>query len=208
MRWQEKRFLLYRRFFMKIIGVTGSSGAGKTTVCAILKEKYFAHVIDADEIARTLTRKGTMYLNSIVEYFGVDILDSAGELKRKELASIIYDDEEKRNALNKLTFTYVVREIKENINKLKDKELIVIDAPLLFESNLDKVCDIVIGVIANEEDKVRRICKRDNISADMARKRLGIQKDNEFIKDRADFVIFNEGSMEKLEEEIAEIGIR
>ncbi len=190
---------------MRIIGITGSSGAGKTTICNILEEKYLAHIIDADKVAKRLTKKGNMYLNSIVEYFGVGILDNAGELKRKELASMIYEDEEKRNALNNLTFTYVVKEIKENINNLQDKELIVIDAPLLYESNLDKVCDIVIGVIAKEEDKINRICKRDNITEEMARKRLNIQLSDNYIKDRADYIIVNNGNLEELENEIKKI---
>lgn len=193
---------------MKIIGITGSSGAGKTTICSILKEKYAAYIIDADEIAKELSKKGTMYLQSIVEYFGEDIIDTSGELKRKELANLIYENEEKREGLNKLTFHYVVQEIKDNINKLKDKELIVIDAPLLFESNLDKVCDMVIGVIAKEEDKIERICNRDKISEQTAKKRLDIQKDNEFIKEKSDYIIYNESSIEKLEEEIEKIRLK
>lgn len=190
---------------MKIIGVTGSSGAGKTTICTILEKKYLAHIIDADKVAKRLTKKGTMYLNSIVDYFGIGILDSTGELKRKELATIIYEDEEKRSALNNLTFTYVVNEIKENINKLQDKELIVIDAPLLYESNLDKICDLVIGVVAKEEDKIDRICLRDDISEEMAKKRLSIQLNDDYIKNRADYIIVNNGNIEELEEEIKKI---
>lgn len=190
---------------MKIIGVTGSSGAGKTTICTILEKKYLAHIIDADKVAKRLTKKGSMYLNSIVDYFGIGILDSTGELKRKELATIIYEDEEKRSALNNLTFTYVVNEIKENINKLQDKELIVIDAPLLYESNLDKICDLVIGVVAKEEDKIDRICLRDDISEEMAKKRLSIQLNDDYIKNRADYIIVNNGNIEELEEEIKKI---
>lgn len=192
---------------MKIVGITGNSGAGKTTICGILKEKYSAHIIDADKIAKNLTKKGTMYLKSIIEYFGNDIIDVKGELKRSKLADIIYNDEEKRNNLNKLTFNYVVKEIKKNINKLKDKELIVIDAPLLFESNLDQICDIVIGVIAKKEDKIQRICNRDNISEETAKKRLNIQNNNNYIKERADYIIYNEASIEKLEEEIEKINL-
>lgn len=190
---------------MKIIGVTGSSGAGKTTICAILEKEYLAHIIDADGVAKRLTKKGTMYLNSIVEYFGIDILDSMGELKRKELANIIYENDEKRKELNNLTFTYVVKEIKQNINDLQDKELIVIDAPLLYESNLDKVCDIVIGVVAKEEDKIDRICKRDNISREIAKKRLNIQLKDDYIKDKADYIIVNNGNLEELEKDIKKI---
>ena len=193
---------------MKIIGITGNSGAGKTTICSILQEKYLAYIIDSDKVAKKLTKKGTMYLNSIVEYFGIGILDNAGELKRKELAKIIYEDAEKRNALNNLTFTYVVKEIKENINKLTDKELIVIDAPLLYESSLDKICDIVIGVIAKEEDKINRICKRDNVEEEIAKKRLAIQLNDDYIKERADYIIINNCNLEELEDEIKKIGLR
>lgn len=192
---------------MKIIGITGSSGSGKTTISEILKNKYNAHIIDADEIAKKLSKKGTMYLSAIVKSFGNEIVTKEGELKRKELANLIYEDDEKRNRLNELTFLYVVEEIKANINKLKGKDLIVIDAPLLFEGKLDQVCDFVIGVIANEEDKIRRICERDNIDEEIAKKRLSIQMSNEFIKENADYVIVNDASITDLEAEIRKIGI-
>ncbi|MCI8999762.1 MAG: dephospho-CoA kinase [Clostridia bacterium] len=86
---------------MNIIGVTGTSGAGKTTLCEILHKQYGAYIIDADKIAKRLSKKGTMYLNAIVECFGDEILSQEGELRRKELANLIYQDEEKRNQLNR-----------------------------------------------------------------------------------------------------------
>lgn len=190
---------------MKIIGITGSSGAGKSTVCTILKQKYFAHIIDADKIAKQLSKKGGMYLNSITQYFGVEILNEVGELKRKELANIIYEDDKKRETLNNLTFTYVVEEIKNEINKHEDEELIVIDAPLLFESNLDKICDVVIGIIANEEDKIERICKRDNIDKNLAKKRLNIQVTDKYLKEHANYIIYNNFQITNLEKEIEKV---
>ncbi|MCI8481988.1 MAG: dephospho-CoA kinase [Clostridia bacterium] len=190
---------------MKIVGVTGTSGAGKTTVCALLREKYNAYIIDADEIAKRLSKKGSMYLQSIVEYFGQEILDNEGELKRKELATLIYEDDEKRQGLNQLTFMYVVQEIKDKINQLIDKELIVIDAPLLFESKLDQVCDFVIGITAQEKTKIERICNRDHISCEMAKKRLAIQITEEEIRQKADFVIENDGNIAKLQIEFEKL---
>ena len=133
---------------MKIIGVTGSSGAGKDTLCEILENKYNAEIVDADKIARKLSKKGTMYLKSIVDCFGSNIINRQGELNRKKLASIIFEDEKKREELNKLTFIYVVDEIKRQINKLK-KDIIVVNAPLLFESNLNQICDFVIASIGS-----------------------------------------------------------
>ena len=99
---------------------------------------------------------------------------------------------------------YVVQEIKETIDALKE-DCIVIDAPLLFESKLDQICDFVIGMMAKEEEKIERICKRDGISKEMAKKRLNIQMNEEELKKRADYVIINDGNMETLEEEIKKV---
>ena len=109
--------------------------------------------------------------------------------------------------LEELTFNYVVKEIKETIQKLQEENLIIIDAPLLFEAELDKICDLVIGVIAKEQEKIERICNRDNINKETAKKRLNIQKSNEYIKEKSDYIIYNESSIEKLEEEIDKLNL-
>ncbi len=191
---------------MKIIGVTGSSGAGKDTLCEILENKYNAEIVDADKIARELSKKGTMYLQSIVESFGSGIVDRKGELNRKKLASIIYEDDKKREELNKLTFIYVVDEIKKRINKIK-KKIIVVNAPLLFESNLDQVCDFVIAIIAERNVQIERIMKRDNIKADEAEKRLNMQNTDEFYIENADFIIHNKGDIKDIEKQLKDINI-
>ena len=125
-----------------IIGITGSSGAGKSTVAEILENQYHAKTIMADKIAKTLSKKGSHYLNEIVENFGTCILQSNGELNRKKLANLIYHNVEKRNTLNSCTLKYIVQEIKEEIQNLKREntyQLIALDAPLLFEANLDQL---------------------------------------------------------------------
>ena len=191
---------------MKIIGVTGSSGAGKDTLCEILENKYNAEIVDADKIARELSKKGTMYLQSIVESFGSGIVDRKGELNRKKLASIIYEDDKKREELNKLTFIYVVDEIKKRINKIK-KKIIVVNAPLLFESNLDQVCDFVIAIIAERNVQIERIMKRDNIKADEAEKRLNMQNTDEFYIENADYIIHNKGDIKDIGKQLKDITI-
>ncbi len=190
------------RLKMKIIGVTGSSGAGKTKVCEYLEKKYKCEVIDADQIARELSKKGSMYLNSIIDNFGEDIVYKNGALNRKKLANIIYQDNEKREKLNQCTFDYIIKEIKEQINSSIEKELIVIDAPLLYESGLDSICDTVIAIIGNKEEQIERICKRDGITEKTASKRIEIQNDNEFFIERADIIIDNTGTIEELKKEI------
>ena len=191
---------------MKIIGVTGSSGAGKDTLCEILENKYNAEIVDADKIARKLSKKGTMYLKSIVDCFGSNIINRQGELNRKKLASIIFEDEKKREELNKLTFIYVVDEIKRQINNLK-KDIIVVNAPLLFESNLDQICDFVIAIIADRDMQIERIVKRDGLSKEEAEKRLNMQNTNEFFEENADYIIYNKESLKDIEKQLKKIKI-
>lgn len=187
---------------MKVIGITGTSGVGKTTVCEILNKKFNAFIIDADEVARELSKKGNIYLQAIAEHFGEDILDINGNLKRKELASLIYNDKVKREALNSITFKFVVEEIKKRIDLAKENEIIVIDAALLFESKLNENCDIVLGIIANETQKVERICTRDNITEEMAKKRIAVQITDEELLQKADYIIKNKGHIQILEKDI------
>lgn len=190
---------------MKIIGVTGSSGAGKSTICQIIKEKYNSEIIDADSVAKQLTKKGSLYLNAIVEYFGKEIIDDNGSLKRKKLADIIYNNNEKREKLNELTFIYVVDEIKNKIKEINNKDYIIIDAPLLYESGLDDICDFVIAVIADKNKQVKRITKRDDIPEDVAKKRLEIQNTDDFFIKKSEKIIHNNSTIEELEKSISEI---
>lgn len=194
---------------MKVLGITGPSGSGKTTLCSIFKENYNSVVIDADSVARTLSSNPeTEYFRKMVELFGEDILNEDGSLKRKEIAVIIYNDPIKREELNKLTFKYVAEDICNQVLELKDsdKEFVVIDVPLLYEAKMENICDKVIAVVAEDREKIFRICNRDNISEEMARKRLDIQNNNEFFISKADFVIYNNGmSMDDLKKSLEEI---
>lgn len=177
---------------MNIIGITGSSGAGKSTVCDILQEEYQVKVINADKIAKELSKRGTSYLDEIIEKFGKDILDENGELKRKKLAEIIYNNFEKRKLLNLCTFKYIKKEIKSKINRTKKENVtIIIDAPLLFECGLDEFCNLVVGVISQKDIQIERIVARDNIDYESAEKRIGAQEGNSFFKEKCDFIIEN-----------------
>jgi len=193
---------------MKVVGITGSSGSGKTALSKILLEKEFAKVIDADKVVRELSVPGTEYLNSIRETFGKEVFLENGYLDRKKLASKIYNDKNACDALNKLTFKFVVDEIIKRLEELKIQtvECVAIDAPLLFESNLDKYCDYIISLIADEQTKIKRICKRDNLDEETARKRLQIQQSNEYYIRKSDFIIENseECNLEKEVEKIFE----
>lgn len=193
---------------MRIIGITGSSGAGKSTVCKLLEDRYEAEIIDADEVAKKLSKKGTMYFNSIVDTFGNNIVDKKGELNRKKLADIIFEDEKKREELNKLTFMYIVEEIKRIINKLGKKKMIVIDAPLLYESRLNEICDFVIAVVSDHYKQITRITLRDDITREEAERRLNAQNTNEFFVENAEFILYNNDDNQKeLQRQIEELRI-
>lgn len=190
---------------MNIIGITGSSGAGKSTICEILQQKYDVKVINADKIARKLSKGGTNYIEEIAQRFGRDILDEEGELKRKKLAEIIYTDPEKRKQLNKCTFKYIKKEIEKEIREEKSASVIMIDAPLLYECELDKLCDHVIGVISKRELQIERIVARDNVDYEHAERRLDAQENNEFYISKCDEIIENNNDIFYMENCVSEI---
>jgi dephospho-CoA kinase len=181
---------------VKVIGITGSSGAGKTTLSKILNEREDVKVIDADKVVKEMSVPGAEYLKAIEETFGKEILLEDGNLNRKALAYKIYNNNSARENLNNLTFKYVVNEILERIKNVKDEKvkIIAIDAPLLFESGLDKYCDSVVALVADKELKIKRICQRDNIDEKTAESRLNIQHENEYYTHKADYVITNKAN--------------
>lgn len=199
-----------------IIGITGSSGAGKSTVCEILKNEYDAIILNADKIAKQLSKNGTEYFKSIVKEFGTEILLNNGELNRPKLASIIYNDDKKRQILNKYTFKYVKQEVEKLIKDIETKsqencnskgeQIIAIDAPLLFEAKLEQMCNTVIAVISeNREIQIERIIKRDGINRKQAIERLNAQNNNEFYTSRSNYVIINDSELEGIGEQIKKI---
>lgn len=179
-----------------IIGITGNSGTGKTKISKILAEKINAEIIDADKTVKEMTNTETKYLIEIIKLFGKEIL-TENKLNRKKLAEIIYSDNSKKEQLNNLTYKYVVDEIENKIKKIENKN-IIIDAPLLFESKLDKICNFTISVLAEKEIKLDRICKRDNISKETAEARLNIQENDEYYIQKSDYVIKNNRKIDEI----------
>lgn len=191
---------------MTVIGITGNSGTGKSTLSKILNEYEEIKIIDADKIVKEMSILGTEYSNAIKNTFGKEVFLEDGNLNREKMAQKIYNDNLSRQELNNLTFNYVVKEIVARIEKINSETIkyVVIDAPLLFESQLNKYCDYVIALISEFELKVSRICKRDNIDEETAKKRLSIQEEDSYYKEKSDFVIYNNNDC-NLELEIKKI---
>lgn len=185
---------------MIVIGITGNSGTGKSTFSKVLAQRMNAIIIDADKIAKQSAKKGEIYYNKIVEFFGEDILANE-EIDRKKLATIIYNNEKQRAYLNTLTNQYVVEKIKQEIEKHKNANIIM-DVPLLFESGLNNLCQVTISLLAEEETKIKRMMQRDKINEEIAIQRLKIQAKDEYYIKKSNYIIENnKANLEKEAEE-------
>lgn len=187
-----------------IIGITGTSGSGKTTVSSILAKRKDVMVIDADKIARKLNEPGTDYMKAIENELGKKFILPDGNLDRKKLADEIYSNKDAKQKLDSLTFKYVIGNVLDIIKNENDEGYIVVDIPLLFESGFENFCDYTISLISDYDTKIERICKRDNLDLETAQKRLSIQQEDGFYIEKSDFIINNNKDC-NLEEEIERI---
>ena len=192
---------------MRIIGVTGPIGSGKSIVSKILSD-LGAVIIDADVLARAVTARGSDALNELVSYFGDEILTSNGELDRKMLAQLVFGDKVKLHALNSITHKHIVKKIKlavENIKAAGKNEVIVIDAPLPVENGFLDVVDEVWVVSADREKRIRRIIERSGYTREEVENRIDSQmKDEEYLK-LATEVLENNREIEELEKAVVKL---
>lgn len=186
-----------------LFGITGGSGSGKSTVSGIFRSLGF-EIIDCDILARQVTMPGEECLEKLKEEFGNNITDENNILLRKKLADIVFSDKDKLQRLNEITHYYILRRIFD-IAKNSDSKIIGIDGAVLFESGVTKSCQKVIGVLASEEIRLRRIEERDKISEDAARARIGSQKEDKFYIEKCDFLVYNNGNKDDLEERVREV---
>ena len=201
---------------MKLIGLTGRSGAGKGTAAAIF-EKYGVPTIDTDAVYHELlAEKGTLTA-ALVAAFGADILGADGLVDRKKLAALVFgrpDTEERLHELDRITHTYIMAKTRELVSAraAQGAGAVVIDAPQLFEAGEDANCDIVLGVIADDEVCLSRITARDGITREEALRRLSAQHDNAYFRAHCHAVIENNGTVQELERAIRrflkEFGVR
>ncbi len=190
---------------MFIIGITGGSGCGKSTVGEIFEQKGFRY-IDTDKTARFITKKGQPALLEIKDYFG-NVFFENGELDRKALAKIVFSDNEKLEQLNKITHKYITANLKTELDECEKTGVkgVIIDGAALIESEINKLCDCCIFVTAPVKSRIKRIMARDGLTAEEAQRRIDGQKSDDFYKNACDYTIINDSGIEGLNKSVNEI---
>jgi dephospho-CoA kinase len=188
----------------KIIGLTGPTGAGKSTVAREF-EKFSVDVIDADKIAHEVISVGTPCYNEVIKNFK-NIVNKDKSINRSTLGSIVFSDKDKLKLLENIIFPYIIEEIDKRIQMAKKvNKPVLIDAPTLIESGFFKRCDVIIVVTANDLIRLERIMNRDNISLEYAKKRLESQLANEEYLKYAHYVINTDNGLYNINKIIKEI---
>lgn len=192
---------------MVVAGLTGGIATGKSTVAAIF-EKAGARLIDADRIAREAVRKGSAAHRDIVAHFGMDVLLGDGEIDRKRLAAIIFNNPAAQRALEHIVHPQVKREVDRRVALIRRQApdaLIILDIPLLFEAGMQRGLDAVIVVYAPEHLQLARLMARDGLTEPEALARIRAQMPIESKRALATRVIDNSGSREQTRQQALEI---
>lgn len=193
---------------VKIIGLTGQSGAGKSTAAQVFEQNGFA-VINADSLVKKVYEQNEYCLGAVAARFGNDIITPDGTLNRKLLAKRAFSSEENTRALGGIVHPFVLSEFLKELKAAGDYA--VFDAPQLFESGIDVICDAVVSVVADEDVRLKRIINRDEITENEARQRINAQFSEEFFRANSDYIIENStygGLEQKTLKVIAEIKSR
>ncbi|MGN1466917.1 MAG: dephospho-CoA kinase [Ruminococcus sp.] len=183
----------------KIIGLTGPTGSGKSALAEYLEKKGFI-IISADKIAREVTAPNSVCLKTLAAAFGNQILNDDASLNRKALAKIAFSSKESTCLLNDITHPFIYLKVLKNAKEYIEKgnTNIIYDAPLLFESNGDLMCDYVISVLCSKEKRIKRIMLRDNITEEQVAQRISAQHSDEFYSKSSDYCVSNNSDLESL----------
>lgn len=192
---------------MRVIGVTGPTGAGKSVVCKRLGDWKGITVIDCDRVARDVVRRGQRCLLDLAVEFSSAIIDKDGELNRRRLAGIVFRDRKKLRRMEGIMYPYILDRIRAETaaRETAGDRAVFLDAPTLYQSGADALCEKVAAVLAPEKDRLRRIMERDALTEEEARARMMSQPGDEFFEKRADYILRNTGETSALRLQILEL---
>lgn len=182
-----------------VIGLTGGIASGKSTASQYIKSIGYK-VIDCDKISHDTLIKGNLGYDALISEFGNDILEE-DTISRVKLGNIVFNDKEKLNKLNSILHPIIYNEVKSQITN----DIVFIDCPLLFETNFIELCDKTLVVYVNEENQIKRLMNRDTLDKQTALNRIKLQLSLEIKKEKCDFLIDNNYSVEYMYEQLDEI---
>ncbi len=190
---------------MKVIGITGGVGSGKSRVLAYLEEAYGAVICQMDETARSLQKKGTRCFERIVEVFGHEILDAQGELDRAALGSIVFASEEKLAQLNGIVHPEVIRHVAKDIQskEAQGRSLYVVEAALLPDVGKE-LCDELWYIYADESVRRERLKASRGYTDEKISQMIASQPQEERFRSTCSVVIDNSGSFEDTMKQIGD----
>ena len=189
----------------KIIGLTGGVGAGKTFVALRAHEKYGLPIILADEVGHIALEPGRETYKNVVKMFGKEIVNEDGTINRKLLSNLVFSDKSKLSLLNSIVHPFIESYIIEQIERLKaetKEKYILLEAAILFESNLSSLCDEVWLVTAEEEIRANRLKIVRGYSNQKIKEIIKSQLSEKEMRERVDKIIINNGNLQEIDKQL------
>ncbi len=192
-----------------VVGLTGPTGSGKSEVARILGAHGIG-IINADDLARRVVQRGSNCLKQLVQAFSSDILNTDGTLNRRRLAQLAFASAEQTRLLNSITHPAIIALSKNILREMEQRHELaaVLDAPLLFESGMDSICDKTVAVIAPYSMRLERIQSRDHLSREEAIARMSAQQAEDYYTSRADIILTSEETLAALQTQAAALACR
>ena len=192
---------------MKVIGITGGVGAGKTQILEYLNNKYGATICQADAVGKKLQKKGTECYDAIVEHFGTEMLDEKEELDREKLAAIVFPNPEELAVLNRIVHPAVKEEIRHMIKKeeRKNTNLMIVESALLIEDHYEEICDEMWYVYVEDEIRKKRLIYARGYDAKKVDDIIAAQLPKDMFMKHCDRVIDNSDAFEETQMQLDQI---
>ena len=191
---------------MKIIGITGGVGAGKSTILDYLSQKYDAYVIQADKIGHLVMEPGGLCYEHVIALFGRQIIKNDKTIDRKQVSDVVFGNELMRQSLDAIIHPAVKTYILEEIRKQRQAgcRLLVIEAALLLEEHYEEFCNNVWYIHTDEEIRIRRLMDSRGYTREKAESIIARQGSEEFFRKHSDYVIINNGDLKTTWKQIEE----
>jgi len=189
-----------------VLGLTGPTGAGKGTVGALLQDADIP-VIDTDGLARVVTAPGSPCLQELASVFSPAVLHPDGSLDRARLAQLAFASPEETAKLNAITHPYIRALTEKQLIRLASQgyRVVVVDAPVLFESGFDSLCCKTVAVLADRAQRRNRLRQRDSLDDKQIDRRMSAQPDDSFYRTRADYILENNGDQSQLKDAVEKL---